>query len=253
METLAVLAGLMALFVALLASLALGRRVGARRHTREGLGAMTGAVFALLGLLLAFSFSGAAERFDRRRRLIVAESNAIGTAYLRVDLAAPQDQPRLRDLFRRWVDLRLAAYERLPDLSAFEAELRRAQDAQESLWAAAVAASTAPGAHVDAGKLLLPSLNIMFDVANDRRREMQIHPPVVVFALLVALGLGCACLAGYEVGASDGARSPLHAIGFAATLSITIVVILDLELPRVGLLRVDAMDRALADVRADMG
>ena len=53
-------------------------------HT--GTGPVEGAVFALFGLLVAFSFSGAAERFDVRRQLIVEEANAIGTAYLRIDL-----------------------------------------------------------------------------------------------------------------------------------------------------------------------
>jgi hypothetical protein len=36
-----------------------------------------GAVFALLGLLIAFAFSGAASRFDARRQLIVQEANMI--------------------------------------------------------------------------------------------------------------------------------------------------------------------------------
>jgi len=53
----------------------------------EGIGAMEGAVFALLGLL-GFSYSGATSRLEARRNLIVQEANAIGTAYLRIDLAA---------------------------------------------------------------------------------------------------------------------------------------------------------------------
>ena len=55
----------------------------------EGVGVIDGAVFALPGLLLAFTFSGAAARFDTRRHLIVEEANAIGTAYLRLDLLPP--------------------------------------------------------------------------------------------------------------------------------------------------------------------
>ena len=57
-------------------------------HEVSGAGIVEGAVFALLGLLLAFTFAGAASRFDDRRKLIVEESNAIGTAYLRLDLPA---------------------------------------------------------------------------------------------------------------------------------------------------------------------
>ena len=58
--------------------------------------AVEGAVFGVMGLLLAFTFSGAASRFDGRRQLIVQETNAIGTAYLRVDLLAASRQPERR-------------------------------------------------------------------------------------------------------------------------------------------------------------
>ena len=57
------------------------------------MGVIEGAVFALLGLLLAFTFSGAATRFEGRRHLIVEEANDIGTAYLRVDLLPADAQP----------------------------------------------------------------------------------------------------------------------------------------------------------------
>ena len=65
------------LFVAMLVLLEVGRRVGARRLAQDpegaeaGVGTVESAVFALLGLLIAFTFSGAATRFDARRELIV--------------------------------------------------------------------------------------------------------------------------------------------------------------------------------------
>ena len=60
-----------------------GRKVRARGgDLSDGVTAIEAAVFALLGLLLGFSFSGGTERLDARRMLIVQESNAIGTAYL---------------------------------------------------------------------------------------------------------------------------------------------------------------------------
>ncbi len=82
----------LALFAGMLLLLDIGRRIGARRRAQDaggagaGTGAVEGAVFALLGLLVAFTFSGAASRFDARRALVVEEANAIGTAYLRLDL-----------------------------------------------------------------------------------------------------------------------------------------------------------------------
>ena len=61
-----------------------------------------------MGLLIAFTFSGAATRFDGRRQLIGEEANAIGTAYLRMDLLPQAAQPALREDFRNYVDARLS-------------------------------------------------------------------------------------------------------------------------------------------------
>jgi hypothetical protein len=70
------------LLLGMLALLELGRRIGTRRlaqdaeGARAGIGAVEGAIFGLLGLLIAFTFSGAASRFDSRRQLVVEETNA---------------------------------------------------------------------------------------------------------------------------------------------------------------------------------
>ena len=75
-----------ALFALMLVFLETGRRIGIRRKKQDtdgasaGLGVIDGAVFGLMGLLIAFTFSGAASRFDARRQLIVQETNANGNA-----------------------------------------------------------------------------------------------------------------------------------------------------------------------------
>lgn len=94
------------LLVGIILLLELGRKLGRRRRGQDGegagagLGVVEGAVFTLMGLLVAFTFSGAASRFDLRRQLIVEEANAIGTAWLRLDLLPAEAQPGLRELFR---------------------------------------------------------------------------------------------------------------------------------------------------------
>ena len=90
------------------------------------MGSVEGAVYGLLGLLIAFSFSGAASRFEARRDLIVQEANAIGTAYLRLDLLPDEARDGLREKFRRYLDTRLSAYRKMPDIEAAMAELARA-------------------------------------------------------------------------------------------------------------------------------
>ena len=89
----------------------LGHGLRLRRQTAPQSSAVEGAVFALFGLLLAFTFSGAVARFDAHRELVIEERNNIETAYLRLDLLPLQSQPPLRQLFRDYVDSRLHLYE----------------------------------------------------------------------------------------------------------------------------------------------
>src|SRR4029450_7712437 len=95
----------------------LGRRLGIRRRSKDlegsrlGLGPVESATFGLLGLLIAFTFSGAVTRFDARRQLVTEEANLIEQAWLRVDLLPQAQQPTIRQHFRDYLDSRLAAYE----------------------------------------------------------------------------------------------------------------------------------------------
>jgi hypothetical protein len=246
----------LSLFLGVLLFLVIGRRIGVRRAAqdpegaRAGVAAVEGAVFGLMGLLIAFTFSGAAARFDARRQLIVDEANAIGTAWLRLDLVPATAQPAIRQGFRDYLDSRLATYRNLSDREAVEQEWARSVRLQGEIWTRAVAACREPGTQ-QATMLLLPALNQMIDISTTRAMATRMHPPVIIFAMLFGLSLIAALLAGF---AMVGGRSPswLHVIGFAAVMAITVYVILDLEYPRRGLIRVDRFDQALIDLRGSM-
>ena len=242
------------LFVGMLVLLEVGRRIGKRRmqrdpeSAREGVGAADGAIFALLGLLIAFTFSGAATRFDQRRSLIIEEANAIGTAYLRVDLAAPDLQPALRESFRRYLAARLDVYRKIPDMDAVQVAMANANRLQTEIWGQAIAATRAPGSHPSAAVLFLPALNAMIDITTTRTMATRFHPPVIIFVLLIGLALAAAILAGDAMAASK-TRSWTHVVGFAAAVAVSLYVILEIEYPRLGLIRVESFDQALTDLR----
>jgi hypothetical protein len=241
----------------MLVLLEVGRRLGIRRLARgqeaavAGGGAIETAIFGLLSLLLAFTFSGAGSRFDSRRQLISEETNAIGTAWLRLDLLPGEAQPALRASFRAYLDSRIEIFRKLPDVGAAEAELARSAELQGAIWTGAVAASRLPGANPDAVRLLLPALNEMIDIATTQTMAAMIHPPKVIFVLLFTLALGCSLLAGHAMAGSKK-RSWLHILGFALMTVLTVYVILDIEYPRLGLFRLDAYDQVLVDLRASM-
>jgi hypothetical protein len=245
------------LFVCMLLFIEVGRRIGTFKLAHEpdglakGVGAAEGAVFGLLGLIIAFTFSGAASRFEDRRMLVKEEANAIGTAYLRLDLLPTDAQPPLRELFRRYLDVRLATYRNVTDQTATKTRLAEGTALQEDLWAKALAACRRPDAAGHAAMLLLPALNAMFDITTTRVVATQNHPPWVIYLLLAGLSLVGSLLVGYGM-AGNKNRTWLHTVAFAAIMALAVYVILDLEFPRLGLVRIDAADQVLIDIRKGM-
>jgi hypothetical protein len=146
------------------------------------------------------------------------------------------------------VDSRLKAYRKLPDIEAAKTEYKISLALQSEIWTSAVAASKS-AAPQPAAMLLLPALNQMIDITTTRLVAMQIHPPSIVFIMLILLALLSALLAGYSMA---GSQSRMHMLVFAAILAITVYVIVDLEYPRLGLIRIDAADLLLQEVRQSM-
>ena len=243
------------LFLGVLVCVEAGRRVRLRRAHDEGaaagLGVVEGAIFGMVGLLIAFTFSGAADRFAHRRVLVTEEANAIGTAWLRIDLVADEAQPALRALFRRYLDSRLQTYRHGGDVPAAMAEWARSTALQQEIWAAAVAAAADPRSLPGAPFVLLPALNQMIDITTTRLMAARTHPPAVIYAMLAAFTLAGAFLAGYAM-AGGRSRHWTHALAFAAVMATTFYVILDIEYPRLGFIRVDAADQVLVDLRRQM-
>lgn len=244
-------------FFGILAFLALGRWMGRRTIARDGddalrsAGSLETTVFAILGLLIAFTFSGALTRFDLRRAQVVEEANAVGTAYLRIALLPSSAQPKLRETFRSYLDTRIETYRKLPDLEAAKLELARSQALQNDIWAQAVAATRLPDSRSGTDVLMMPALNQMFDITTVRVAATQMHPPAIIFAMLVALALASALLAGYQ--SADGkSYNWVYRVGFAGIVAFTVFVIFDIEYPRLGWVRIDAIDQVLVGVRASM-
>lgn len=246
------------MLVGMLICLDIGRRIGRRwiADSKDGqkpsFGAVEGAVFALYGLLLAFTFSGAPSRLDARRHLIAEEANAISTAYLRLDLLGADTRPTVQQHFREYVDTRLSAYAKLPDVDAAKADLAASDRLQHAIWTETIEACNKPGADKDALKLLVPSLNAMIDITTTRTVATQIHPPFVIFALLFMLAMVCSTLAGFGM-AGNSRRSWLHIGAYALVAAITVFAVLEIEYPRLGLLPVESkFDQVLVDVRGSM-
>jgi hypothetical protein len=245
------------LFFGILLFLELGRWLGRRQvakhgtDARTGVGVVDGAVFSLFGLLIGFSFSGAASRFDQRRDLVAQEVNAIGTAWQRIDALPDTSQVAIRDGFRRYMDALIRSYTAPPNrVTDALHEPAPLAGAEQDIWSRSMAASLTPEGE-KARMLLLPSLNEMFGAVERERMARRMHPPPLIFIMLGITALAGAMFAGYGM-AGGAARNWIYILGFATTVSLAAYVIIELEFPRLGMVRVEAFDQALVDLRATM-
>jgi hypothetical protein len=233
------------IFIGILFCAYIGFKTGKRDKSDGASVAINGAVFGLLGLILAFSFSGASERFKYRRELITQEANAVGIAYSRLDLLQNQDQATLRTLMQQYLQSRLYAYQVAAGSPAAEAAHTNSIDLQEKVWSKAILAAQKTGNQATLS-LVSQSLNAMFDSITTRRAATRDHPPVIVGIMLVALTWMSAFLVGYDM--VNYVRIPwVQIVIFASAMTMMIFVIRDIEYPHLGFIRVDAADKILVE------
>lgn len=230
----------------------LGFRAGARLFAvagpdaDKGLGTVEGAVFGLLGLLIAFTFTGAGNRLDVRRELIAQEANAISTSYLRLEVLGPDLSAPLRPLYREYLALRIAESRRRDVLPSDPGSLRATEDLQARIWSGTIHALEERGQPALANPVL-GALNAMIDITTSRRMAAMLHPPAIVFVSLFFISALSAFLAGHARGLS-GRRSPLHSAIFGLAIAGSIYAILEIEYPRLGALTIDRSDVVLVDL-----
>jgi hypothetical protein len=137
-----------AFFVGSLFLLNYGRQLGLRylkQGNMAGLTTVEGAVFALIGLLLAFTISGALQRFDDRRQLVIQEANAASTAHDRLALFEGDVGRDLQNKLKDYVQARIDLYRMPHDYSLLKRTELFSQEQEDKilsfknrLWNAAV-------------------------------------------------------------------------------------------------------------------
>lgn len=244
------------IFAGVLVSQRLGWFLGQRRKKvaseegLEGVGSLEGAIFGLMGLLVAFTFTGAATRFHERRDLITQQVNAIGTAWLRLDLLKEPERKTAQEGFRRYVDTELEIVNAAGNEEQIRAGLKQLTTIQQEIWTNLVT-SVKNDTSLPLAQVMLPPVNEMFDLSTSRLMASQQHPPMAVFVMLGLLVLFSSLFAGFGM-ARAGTKSPLHVLGFALIMALSVDLILDIEYPRLGLVTIESFDQALIDLRATM-
>lgn len=221
----------------------IGFRVGRRGLGKESelsrtvSNALKGSIFGLVALLLAFSFSATTSRYDLRQRIVLDQSNAVGTCYLRASLLDEKLKNQIQKLLRRYVDLRLQLHQVGHDAEQ-NAQIQGDIDkALADLWSNVEEAYQADPEKVR-NILLIPSANEVIDLSSTRAWASRNHlPEPVIFLLLVSVLVSSALL-GHSSGQSGRRHIGLW-MASNAVFALVLFIVLDFDRPRRGLIRID--------------
>jgi hypothetical protein len=224
----------------------LGNRIGLRLHSAKtehnDVGTLAGAALGLLALLIAFSFTMADSRYDTRRNMVLEEANAIGsTANFALMLPAAAQQPILR-LLRDYTAVRIALGVPYDPLK-LEQDLALSLDLQARLWQQAVAVTAENPQSLPAYRFVA-SLNEMNNIHERRLTALRNHVPSAAMFMLIATAMVAMGFTGYNAGVV-GARRRFTTLIMSLTVSLLILLIIDLDRPYRGLIQVPV--QALVD------
>ena len=239
------------LFGLLLAVEEAGYRLGQRRSAqydddgRSNYGNLMAGLYGLMALFLAFTFAMAQQRFETRKDLVVAEANAIGTAWLRGDLVAEPLRGEFRQLLARYAEIRTPV--ETFDRAGLRAAIAESESIHTEIWARAVAAAKANPSPTTA--LLVAATNDVIDMHGKRVAAARNTVPGIVMMMVIAFALATAAVTGYRCGIG-ARRYRLPSAAFLLLVAMVIGVIIDLDRPQRGFITVD--QSAMFDLRAGM-
>ena len=191
------------------------------------------AALTLLGLIIGFTFSMAVTRFDQRKNFEEEEANAIGTEYLRADLLPSTDADQVHQLLRTYLDQRIVFYQAMEGRQ-LEQNIAETAQTQAALWSVVRKAANSTPTPVVA--LAASGMNDVLNSQGYTQFAWDDHIPVPAWMLLVAIGIGCNLMVGYS--ARRPAQEKLLSFILPLFISISFLLIADIESPRGGLIRV---------------
>jgi hypothetical protein len=229
-------------FALMLTATEIGFRLGRKLETgtpesiKSQISTVEAAILGILALLLGFTISMAVSRFETRKQLVLEEADAIGTSSLRAQLLPAPAGPVIQSLLRQYVDVRVQYGTSGNNLARLEDLNRQTARLQTEVWTRAAAYAQQDPNPVKAG-LLLQSLNSAIDLAEARWMAFQNHVPESVIYVNAAVGLLSAMLVGYSFGV-NGRRNIFSMFMLAVSIALVLAVIIDLDRPRSGYIRV---------------
>lgn len=227
---------LFAIFIFIEIGYLLGKRIQISESSSSAFATIKGAVLALIGLLLGFSFAFSSNRFEQRRQLMVQETNAIRIAYLEGDLMEEPLKSEYQQAIKNYLDARIESSHLEPVFNAKRWEQIKKNEAfQKKVWDLGIRYAKENPQFSNASSLI-QDLNRMTELGITRGLARLVPVPPPILLLLIGAVLIGGLLMGHSFG-MEKQRSWLMTFIFTFLLSFVILIILDLDQPEHGLLR----------------
>jgi hypothetical protein len=229
--------------LALYVATEVGYRLGQRalrldRDERSQIGALEGAVLGLVGLLLAFSFGMAGERFATLKVRVGEEVLASDRAFRRAGMLEEPLRSSVREAVRAHLDARIALTDAVAasDRAAFRASLDHAATIDRRLSELeARVGREAPGQ--ERTSLVAQSIDDLIESRGALLGAVRGRLPSAILFLLLATTTAALVVVGYANGIAGGrARFGTTALQLIAVLIV--LVIIDFDRPGRGLIQV---------------
>jgi hypothetical protein len=230
----------------------LGRRYGVRRSdeaAKTHSNALQAALLGLLAILLAFNFAMADARYEARKALLQEEVNAIRTTYMRALLLPPPQRQAVLALLRTYVATRLEFGRAGIDPALLEVANASTAHLEAHLWTLVRTVAAHHPSEAATGEFM-QAVNDMVNVTEKRRAAQENHVPEVVLHLLFLVAMGALGFIAYGYGLTGQRRHSSTAL-FAVLIALVLTLILDLDRPRRGFIRVS--EDSLLRLQATLG
>ena len=199
--------------------------------------------------MLGFTMAMALTRFDLRKQLVLKEAQAIGSAHLLTQLLPAEESTEIGSLLRSYASVRVRPEDRHHIYEQIAAARQESARLQDAFWARAVAYGRKDPSPVRAG-MLLQSLKEVIELDGARWTAFQDQVPTGVIYVIAVVGLLAVMMVGYTFGLS-GVRQPFSVCMLSLAITMFLGIIVDLDRPREGLIRVS--QQPLIDLRERLG
>lgn len=207
------------------------------KEDKDSVSIVISATLTLLALIIGFTFSMAAARYDQRRLYEEGEANAIGTEYVRADLMPAAQAAATRELLVRYLQRRLAFYDvgYGDGVQRADAETMRMQTL---LWRSVKPDATAQPTPVTA--LVVSGMNDVLNSQGYTQFAWWNRIPESAWILMIAISLFANLLVGYATKRTRTGN--LLLVVLPVIISVSFFLVADIDSPRGGIIRVHPVD-----------